>query len=76
MASNRKPKFGDRMRSIYASERNPRREGIYVETIRVPHGRMNPGVWYRLTDGRGDFWETPANSAVFVDGSEPKGGGS
>lgn len=72
------PRFGDRVRSIYAGETNPRREGFYVETIRR-RGRLNPGKHYRITDGAGDFWETPADSVhpvesgPTVEASEPEG---
>jgi hypothetical protein len=60
------PKFGDRMRGIYASEGNPIRDGIFVETVRRT-GRMNAGTFYRLTDGRGRFWEYPSDSVVPLD---------
>jgi hypothetical protein len=60
------PRFGDRVRGIYAGETNPRREGFYVETV-IRRGRLNPGKHYRITDGAGDFWETPAPSVQPVD---------
>lgn len=60
-----KPKFGDWMRSIHASERNPQRDGMYVETV-IRTGRMNRGTWYRLTDGNGNFWEYEKQSVVFI----------
>ena len=61
----RKPVFGEWMRGIYASERNPHRDGMYVRTIRRT-GRMNPGAFYELTDGKGAFWQYPKDSAVFI----------
>jgi hypothetical protein len=61
----REPVFGEWLRGIYASERNPRRDGMYVETIRRT-GRMNPGKAYRCTDGKGDFWEYPHDSVIFL----------
>lgn len=62
----RLPKFGDRLRGIYAGESNPQRDGIYVETIRRT-GNMNRGTFYRLTDGKGHFWTYPATSTAFLD---------
>lgn len=61
----RKPKFGEWMRGVWASESNPQRDGMYVET-RVRKGPVNPGTWYRLTDGRGRFWEYEAKATVFL----------
>lgn len=55
------PKFGEWLRGIYASESNPRRDGMYVRTIHRK-GRMNPGKFYELTDGNGAFWMYPAQS--------------
>jgi len=55
----KEPKFGDWIRGIYASKENPIRDGMYVETKRRT-GRSNPGKFYRLTDGKGKFWEFEA----------------
>lgn len=63
----RAPKFGEWLRGIYASEDNPIRDGMYVETIYVPKGKMNAGKWYRLTDGKGMFWKFEADAVVFRD---------
>lgn len=49
--------------SIHASMNNPHKVGTYVETIRR-RGRMNPGKHYRVTDGKGDFWEVPKDNAL------------
>ena len=62
----RKPKFGEWLRGIYAGEKNPKRDGMYVETING-HGRRDPGKYYRLTDGKGMFWEYPADSVEFIE---------
>ena len=59
------PKFGDIVRGIYASESNPLRDGIFVETI-TRTGKLNRGVHYRMTDGKGEFWTTPRESTVVV----------
>ena len=55
------PKFGEWLRGIYASESNPRRDGMYVRTI-IRRGRMNPVKFYEVTDGNGAFWMYPAQS--------------
>ena len=68
---SRKPKFGDRIRGIYASEQNPERDGFYVETIRCT-GRLNNGTHYRCTDGHGHFWEYPVDSTELL-APEPAG---
>ena len=60
----RQPKLGDWMRGIYASVDNPIRDGMYVETI-YRTGRLNPGKFYRLTNGKGKFWMHPAEATVF-----------
>jgi hypothetical protein len=62
---SRTPIFGEQIMGIWASETNPQRVGRYVETIRQT-GRLNPGVWYRLTDGRGRFWKYEASQTLFV----------
>ena len=49
--------------SKHASMNNPHKVGIFVELIRRK-GRMNPGVHYRVTDGKGDFWEVPKDNAL------------
>lgn len=49
------------IRSKYASEDNPQREGVFVETVRRK-GRMNPGIYLRVTDTKGKFWEYPVDS--------------
>lgn len=58
----REPKFGDWLRGIYASERNPIRDGIYVRTCRVNHETC-----YELTDGKGKFWMYPKRSTERLD---------
>jgi hypothetical protein len=60
------PKFGEWLRGIYASERNPLRDGMYVRTIRRS-GRCNPGTFYELTDGNGEFWQYPRQSVIRLD---------
>lgn len=55
------PKFGDRIRGIYASERNPQRDGYFVRVVHNT-GRTNRGTYYECTDGRGNFWQYLASS--------------
>lgn len=62
---SRAPVFGEKIMGIWAGESNPQRWGRYVETIRRT-GRLNPGVWYRLTDGHGSFWQYEASQTLFV----------
>ena len=40
--AGRKPKFGDLMRGLWASETNPQRDGFFVKEVRNG-GRINPG---------------------------------
>ena len=64
--TSRPPKFGDWMRGIWASVSNPQRDGMYVRTV-LRTGRMNPGTFYELTNGNGEFWQYPAGSTVFIE---------
>lgn len=59
MSEQKHPKFGDRIRGIYAGESNPQRDGYFVRVIRRT-GRMNHGTYYECTDGNGNFWQYPA----------------
>lgn len=63
MSNSTTPKFCEWMRGIYASEANPKRLGMYVETI-VRTGVVNRGTFYRLTDGAGGFWLYPRDAVV------------
>lgn len=58
------PRFGEWFTGIYASDENPHKHGMYVRTIRRYPGGMNPGMFYELTDGEGNFWEYPVGSVV------------
>jgi hypothetical protein len=72
--NSRTPKFGEWMRGIWAGEKNPHRDGMYVRTVRRT-GRMNPGKWYELTDGNGDFWQYEAKDTLYLppnDQAEPR----
>jgi hypothetical protein len=49
------PKFGDKLENPVASVENPHRIGMFVRKVRRT-GKLNPGLWYEMTDGTGDFW--------------------
>jgi hypothetical protein len=67
----REPKFCEWLRGIYAGEKNPRRDGMYARTIYRARGRANPGKFYELTDGKGEFWQYPHDSVVFISSPTP-----
>lgn len=62
-----KPVFGEWLRNIHASPTNPQRDGMYVETITRPRGTMNSGKCYRVTDGKGSFWQCPPDAFERID---------
>ncbi|EKN3575993.1 hypothetical protein O1F58_004001 [Yersinia enterocolitica] len=62
----RKPEFGDLMRNPWAGEGNPRRDAYFVKS-KVTTGRMNHGIWYQMTDRKGNFWDSDAKSLIFID---------
>lgn len=70
MAASRRawtPKFGEPVENTYASLSNPTRVGLFVKSGRRT-GRLNPGVYWTLTDGRGKFWDmSPDNCRRPVD---------
>lgn len=57
------PLFCEWFTNVMASDDNPTRHGMYVET-KVVTGRMNRGTWWRLTDGQGRFWESNPKNLV------------
>ncbi len=64
-------KFGTWFRNNSAGAANPHREGMYVQTIHRPHHVANPGIHYKLTDGRGDFWIIEPKYLVQIDAPAP-----
>lgn len=68
----RTPKFGEWLRGVWASARNPHRDGMFVESQHYT-GKFNPGLWYRLTDGNGAFWSYEAKNTVFIAPPNPQG---
>ena len=63
--NTRVPRFGDRMRGVWASKTNPLRDGVFVRTL-CQTGNVNNGIWYELTDGKGKFWQYEAKNTVFL----------
>lgn len=61
----RKPKFGDWMRNAMCTDSNPRHTAQFVRIISIT-GRVNPGTWYQMTDGEGDFWLSDPQSLEFM----------
>ena len=51
------PKFGDKVVNTCAGDGNPHKFGIFVE-VKRSKSKVNGGTWYRITDGKGHFWET------------------
>ena len=65
------PKYGDRVVNTCAGDRNPHKFGIFVE-VRRYNRRVNGGTWYRLTDGKGDFWEVDPSVIEALNGKEER----
>ena len=65
--AGRKPQFGDRMRNLVAGEDNPRRDAWFVKQ-KIVTGRMNLGLWYTMTDRKGNFWLSNPKVLIFIDG--------
>ena len=53
-------RFGDIIENEWASPENPIRKG-YLVRIGKRTGRLNPGMYYQMTDGYGKFWEIGVN---------------
>ncbi len=64
--AGRKPQFGDRMRNLVAGENNPRRDAYFVKEKRV-ESRLNHGLWYTMTDRKGNFWDSCPEGLIFID---------
>jgi hypothetical protein len=60
------PKVADTIRGIWASDKNPQRDGFYVRTVRRERARVNSGIWYELTDGNGNNWQYRASDTVLI----------
>lgn len=56
------PQFGDWYLNTLASVDNPTRIARFVRIENRPRGSTNPGLWWEMTDGHGQFWlSRPAN---------------
>jgi len=55
--NNFNPNFGDIIENGWAGRGDPHRVGIVVRTC-YRKGRMNPGKYFVVTDGKGKFWES------------------
>jgi len=55
------PKFLDIIENGWASEDNPHRVSYFLYRG-YRSGRMNPGAYFVMTDGKGDFYELPADN--------------
>lgn len=64
------PKFGDLLRNTAASERNPHRDAIFIRKVRTT-GRMNRGLWYEMTDGKGKVWNMDPHYLVYITPTPP-----
>lgn len=64
--AGRKPQFGDKMRNLVAGEDNPRRDAYFVKEKRV-ESRLNCGLWYTMTDRKGNFWDSCPKGLIFID---------
>lgn len=53
--------FGDVIENAAASSDNPTGRGFFVREF-TRTGRMNPGTFVELTDGKGKFWTHAKNS--------------
>lgn len=51
-----KPTFGDILENGWASDRNPTKRSIYLGT-----GHRSSGPYFKMTDGKGHFWEQNAD---------------
>jgi hypothetical protein len=63
------PAFCEWFTNTLASDDNPTKHGMYIETIRRPRGSVNSGTWWRMTDGQGRFWLSSPDNLVPKDGA-------
>ncbi|OON35631.1 hypothetical protein BTJ39_22415 [Izhakiella australiensis] len=64
--NGRNPEFGDRMRNLVAGQDNPRRDAYFVKVKKLT-GRLNPGIWYTMTDRNGNVWDSCPKGLIFID---------
>lgn len=68
-------KFGQPVRNGYASEGNPIRDGLFVRWVHRT-GRLNPGKYAELTDGKGKFWMVKPDALSILDKIDKSGEGA
>lgn len=51
--------FGQTVINPWAARSNPTRVSFFIRKIHRS-GRMNPGIWYECTDGKGKVWQSGA----------------
>ena len=56
-------KFGDPVTNTLAGDGNPTKHGFFVREYRRT-GRLNPGSFIEVTDGKGKFWDVNAAAIV------------
>jgi len=64
--AGREPKFGDRMRNLWAGIGNPLRDATFIREVHKT-GRTNPGRWYEMTDENGRVWLSSPTGMIFCD---------
>ena len=62
--------FGDVIENAFASDDNPTKRGYVVRTLKRT-GRLNPGAFAVITDGRGKMWECPLGDHLSVVAPSP-----
>lgn len=59
------PVFGQRINCVHASDDNPNKFGYFVRAFRRV-GKMNPGLYWQCTDGKGYLWEIESKYAAIA----------
>ncbi len=60
------PKFGDVVTNVHVTNTSPWHRMTFVEVIRR-RGRLNHGIWYRCTDGKGRFAEFQPDAIKLIE---------
>jgi hypothetical protein len=61
------PEFGDRFENPVASADNPNQIGMFVRKVLRSGRVMNPGLFYEMTDGKGEFWLIKPDNLIPLD---------
>lgn len=62
------PTFGQAFENLKASESNPLRIGYFVRRVERRGRVMNAGIWWEMTDRKGEFWLTDPDNCRPVEG--------